>query len=143
MMNRAASLALSALFVLITPARADVPGTFVGPGTYATRDGCEKLKTMAAGGFKEAGTIMPETLTMNGFLGWEGSCSFRSFTEVEPGRKWTAAMDCHEGAPAGPESDVFERMADGTLKVTIMGNDTIFVRCDAGDKAKAGKDAGE
>jgi arginine repressor len=25
---------------------------------------------------------------------------------------------------------VFERLSDGSIKVTIMGNDTIFVRCD-------------
>ena len=86
-------------------------------------------KRIAAGGFKNVETV-PETLTMQGFLGWEGSCSFRSITEVEKGKKWKAAMDCHEGAQEGPESDIFERVADGSIKVTMMGNDTMFVRCD-------------
>ncbi len=74
---------------------------------------------------------MPETLTQDGFEGWEGSCTFRSITEVEKGKTWKAAMDCQEGAAEGPESDLFERLPDGSLKVTVMGNDTIFVRCDA------------
>lgn len=114
---------------LATGAQADVRGTFIGPGTYATAEGCRKLAEMAAGTFKGQGAL-PPTLTSEGFIGLEGTCSFRSFTEVEPGRKWKAALDCHEGAPEGPESDIFERLADGSIKVTIMGNDQIFVRCD-------------
>lgn len=117
------------LLGLAATARADVPGTFVGPGTYATPDGCKKLAAIAAGGFKNVDTV-PMTLTTQGLLGWDASCSFRSISEVEPGKKWKAALDCHEGAPAGPESDIFERLADGSIKVTIMGNAMTFVRCD-------------
>lgn len=116
---------------LSSTAAADVPATFVGPGTYATAEGCKTLREVAAGTFK-AGAL-PPTLTTQGFIGLEGTCSFRSITEVVPGTKWKAAMDCHESAPEGPESDLFERLPDGSIKVTIMGNDTIFVRCDGNE----------
>ncbi len=125
-------LAMIVLAGLSSAAAADVPGTFVGPGTYATAEGCRTLREVAAGTFKGAGAL-PPTLTTQGFIGLEGTCSFRSITEVEKGRRWKAAMDCHEGAPEGPESDVFERLPDGSIKVTIMGNDTIFVRCDGNE----------
>jgi hypothetical protein len=124
-----ARFAMLVLAGLPAAAAADVPGTFVGPGTYATAEGCKALREVAAGTFKGDGAL-PPTLTTQGFIGLEGTCSFRSVTEVEKGNKWKASLDCHEGAPAGPESDVFERLSDGSIKVTIMGNDTIFVRCD-------------
>lgn len=122
-------LPLLLLTSLASPVLADVPGTFVGPGTYATAEGCKTLREVAAGTFQGEGAL-PPTLTTQGFIGLEGTCSFRSITEVETGKKWKAAMDCHEGSPEGPESDLFERLPDGSIKVTIMGNDTIFVRCD-------------
>lgn len=121
--------ALAVLTALGVPAFADVKGAFVGPGTYATKEGCEKLKALAAGADRNADTV-PETLTENGFEGWEGACTFRSITEAEPGKKWTASMDCHEGAEEGPESDIFERLADGAIKVTVMDNETVLQRCD-------------
>ncbi|MGE0052912.1 MAG: hypothetical protein AB7S74_01770 [Hyphomicrobium sp.] len=111
-------------------ALAEVKGNFIGPGTYATADGCKKVAALAQGKERNVETV-PETLTKDGFQGWEGSCTFRSITEVEKGAKWKAAMDCQEGAEEGPESDLFERLDDGSLKVTVMGNHTIFVRCDA------------
>ena len=74
---------------------------------------------------------MPETLTEDGFMGWEGSCTFTSFTEIEKDKKWKALMHCVEGPDEGPESDIFERLPDGKLKVTVMGDATIFERCDA------------
>ncbi len=58
------------------------------------------------------------------------ACTFRSITEIEKGKKWQASMDCHEGGEEGPESDIFERLQDGSLKVTVMGKSSIFVRCD-------------
>ena len=122
------------LSALNAPARAAVKGTFIGPGIYATQDGCEKLKALAAGGDKNVGTV-PETLTEDGFSSWEGTCTFKSFTEKEKGRMWSAAMDCAEGATEGPESDVFERILDGSIKVTVMNSATTLVRCDT-DKGK-------
>ncbi len=128
-------LALTAVPVLAAvPARAAVKGTFIGPGTYATADGCEKLKALAAGADKNVGTV-PETLTEDGFSSWEGTCTFTSFTEKDQGRMWSAAMNCAEGANEGPESDIFERMLDGSIKVTVMNSATTLVRCDA-DKGK-------
>lgn len=122
--------AVLTVLVSMAPAAAEVRGTFVGPGTYATAEGCEKLKAIAAGAARNVTTV-PETLTAEGFLGWEGACSFHSITEVEKGKKWTANLKCFEGADESKESDIFERLPDGSIKVTIMGNDMIFVRCDS------------
>lgn len=125
-------LAMIVLAGFSSAAASDVPGTFVGPGTYATAEGCKALREVAAGTFKGGGAL-PPTLTTQGFIGLEGTCSFRSISEVEKDKKWKASMYCHEGAPAGPESDLFERLDDKSIKVTIMGNDTIFVRCDGNE----------
>lgn len=122
-----------ALIVAAGPARADVKvvkGSFIGEGTYATADGCKKLTALTAGGDRNVGTV-PETLTVDGFEGWEGGCTFTSFTEIEKDKKWKALMHCAEGPDEGPESDIFERMPDGKIKVTVMDNATIFERCDA------------
>lgn len=120
---------IAAFALLAAPdAHADVKASFVGPGTYATKEGCAKLEALAKGADRNAGTV-PETLTEDGFKGWEGACTFVSFTETVPGKKWKAAMDCHEGAQAGPESDIFERLDDGTIRVTVMDNPTILERC--------------
>lgn len=108
-----------------------VKGTFVGPGTYATEEGCKKLAAIAAGGDKNVGSV-PETFTEDGFEGWEGSCTFTSFTEIEKDKKWKALMHCIDGPEEGPESDIFERLPDGKLKVTVMDHDTILQRCDTG-----------
>ena len=130
-----ASLILAAA---LAPALAEptvVRATFIGEGTYATADGCKKLAAIAAGGDRNVETV-PETLTENGFEGWEGACTFTSFTEIEKDRKWKALMHCFDGAEEGPESDIFERLPDGKIKVTVMGNDTILERCDAANAEK-------
>lgn len=111
-------------------ARAAVKGTFVGPGTYATEEGCKKLAAIQAGGDKNVGTV-PETLTEDGFMSWEGGCTFTSFTEKDKGRIWTANLKCFEGADESKESDVFERLDDRRIKMTVMGNATVLQRCDA------------
>jgi hypothetical protein len=111
-------------------AHAAVKGTFVGPGTYATEEGCKKLAALAAGGDKNVGTV-PETLTEDGFETWEGACTFTSFTEKDKGRSWTARMACAEEALEGSEQDLFERMDDGKIKVTVMETATLLQRCDA------------
>ncbi|MFN0217529.1 MAG: hypothetical protein ACKVP4_01815 [Hyphomicrobium sp.] len=118
----------AAVLTLSVPSRADEKGAFIGPGVYATAEGCQKLAALDAGGDRNVGTV-PETLTQNGFQGWEGACTFRSVIEVTPGKIWKASLDCHEGAQDGPESDVFERLEDGRIKVTIMGSAMIFERC--------------
>ena len=115
-------------------AHAEVKGTFVGPGTYATAEGCKKLAAIEAGGDKNVGTT-PETLTVDGFSSWEGACTFESFTETEQGKVWKAKMQCAEEATEGPESDIFERLADGKLRVTVMDAATLLQRCDT-DKGK-------
>jgi hypothetical protein len=126
-------LILAAAFVTLAgPGRADEKGAFMGPGVYAIEQGCEKLAALAAGADRNVETV-PETLTQEGFQGWEGACTFKSVIEVTPGKIWKASLDCHEGAQDGPESDVFERLDDGKIKVTIMGSAMIFERCSGGE----------
>lgn len=129
---RSLHLAFVALFVLPAAAAAadGIKGTFIGDGTYATAEGCRKLAALAAGGDRNIETV-PETLTADGFFGWEGGCTFASITEIEKGRKWKTRLHCVDGPNEGPESDIFERLPDGKIKVTVMGNDTILERCDA------------
>lgn len=115
-----------------TDVRADdaaVKGTFIGQGTYATAEGCKKLAAIAAGGDENVGTV-PETLTEDGFDSWEGSCAFVSVSEVAAGKKWKAQMQCVEGAEEVEETDLFERLSDGTLKVTQDDHVTVLQRCD-------------
>ena len=119
--------------IVSTAARADdaaVKGAFIGPGTYATAEGCKKLAAIEAGGDQNVGTV-PETLTEDGFDSWEGSCAFVSVSVVETGKKWKAQMQCVEGAEEVEETDIFERMPDGTLKVTQDDHVTVLQRCDA------------
>lgn len=130
--------------VLAWTALAGRTGDFIGPGTYATAEDCLKVAALAHGTPRNVDTV-PETLTKVGFVGWEGSCTFREVTPLDQGptqttetqtskvqttKTWKAMMDCQEGASEGSQSNVFERLPDGALKVTVMGNDTIFVRCD-------------
>lgn len=119
------------LAALSAPALAEpVKGTFVGPGTYATKEGCEKVKALAAGAERSLDTV-PETLTENGFESWEGGCTFQSVVEKEPGKIWEAKMLCGEGAEEDiTQSDLFERLPDGNLKVTVEDEVTILERCD-------------
>ncbi len=126
---RPLQVSLLGLLVCTPAAAGEVKGDFIGPGVYAMQGRCEKLEALAKGGPKNVETV-PETLSVNGFEGWEGACTFRSITEIEKGKKWQASMDCHEGGEEGPESDIFERLQDGSLKVTVMGKSSIFVRCD-------------
>jgi hypothetical protein len=43
---------------------------------------------------------------------------------------------CHyEGADEGREVDVFERLDDGKIKMTVMGNAIVLQHCDT-DKGK-------
>jgi hypothetical protein len=123
------------LCLFAAPALAgEVKGTFIGPGVYATPEGCAKWKAVEAGGDRNVETV-PDVLSQDGFSGWEGACTFRSIIEMEPGKMWKASMDCHEGATEGPETDIFEKLPDGSLKMTIMDHATTLVRCDA-DKGK-------
>jgi hypothetical protein len=133
------SLPVAVMFLVasLTAAHAEVrtvQATFMGKGTYSTAEGCKKLAALLAGGDRNISTV-PETLTANGFEGWEGSCTFTSFTEIQKGKRWKALMHCVDGPEEGPESDIFERLPDGKMKVTIMGGATVFERCD-GEKGK-------
>lgn len=107
-------------------------GKFLGPGTYAMKNGgCEKLTKIADGGPRNVETT-PETLTVDGFSSWETGCGFTSIKEVEKGRKWVAKMSCNdEAGDESPETDTFEKQPDGSFKVTNEDKTTIWVRCDA------------
>ncbi len=129
-MRSLATLIGGLALVCATSALAAVKGSFIGPGTYATADGCKKLAAIEAGGDKNVETT-PETLTEDGFASWEGACTFASFTEKDKGRSWTAHMACAEESDEGTESDLFEKLDDGKIKVTVMESATVLQRCDA------------
>lgn len=123
-------LAGAVMALMSLPAAAEpktVKAGFIS-GTYATAEGCKKLDAIAKGGPKNVGTV-PETLTAEGFDGWEGGCSFTSIKETEKGKAWVAQMACAEGAEENTETDTFELRPDGTIKVTNEGKATIFERC--------------
>ena len=128
-LRKVAVFSIAVLFVFAGAAHAEVKGSFIGPGTYATKEGCEKLAKIAAGGDKNAGTV-PEALSVDGFHGWEGACTFRSVTEKVKGRVWSVNMDCAEGITDETESDIFEKLSDGSFKVTVMDKSTVYQRCD-------------
>lgn len=124
--------------LVVTPAEAKDPvkAEFLGAGTYAMKNGgCEKLEKIAGGGPKNVGST-PETLTADGFATWETGCSFASIKELAKGQKWKARMACNdEAGEISYETDIFEKKADGSFKVTNEGKTTHFVLCD-GAKGK-------
>jgi hypothetical protein len=100
-------------------------------GTYVMAGKCEKLAKLAAGTSRSVMTV-PETLTADGFEGWEGGCSFISIKEKSKGRVWVATMACHEAADEWQETDTFELdPKDQSLTVTVDKKTSRFVRCDA------------
>jgi hypothetical protein len=133
---RSASLIVAvtvSLSLAASASAAEVKAKFLGDGTYAMKDGgCEKLNRIAAGGPKNVETT-PETLTADGFSGWEGGCSFLSIKEVKKGVKWVVRMSCSEGAEEDQrETDTFEKQPDGSFHVTNEDKTTHFVRCEVG-----------
>ncbi len=131
MRTRVAAAAL--LIAAGLPAVAGVKAKFLGDGTYATPEGCAKLKAIAAGGPKNISTT-PETLTASGFSGWEFGCGFTSVKEVVKGRKWVGKAACSEGPETWKSSDTFERLPDGSFNVTGDKKTMKFVRCETGQK---------
>lgn len=107
-------------------------GAFVGPGTYATGEGCAKLKALEAGK-ERSGETVPETLNVEGFQTWEGGCTFASVKETEKGRTWMARMLCGEELESSSQIDIFTRNGDGSWDVRVGGEPkpTHYVRCDA------------
>ena len=109
---------------------AEVKADFI-KGTYVIEGRCEKLAKINAGGPKNAGTV-PETLTSDGFQGWESGCSFKWIKQKKKGQVWVARMACAEEAEEHEETDTFKlNNKDGSLTVIVDGETTKFVRCDA------------
>jgi hypothetical protein len=130
------------LFVL-TPAFAlpafaqETSAGFLGSATYATSEGCEKLKALGAGGDRNISTV-PETLTAGGYQGWEHGCTFKSVTEVEAGKSWKVVTSCEEGESQWEDTQVIDKTGEGTFKVTGEGEEepTLYAVCDAPPPAK-------
>lgn len=113
------------------PALAGVKAKFLGAATYATEEGCAKLKAIAAGGPKNISTV-PETLTASGFSGWEFGCGFTSVKEVVKGKRWVVREACSEGAENWTATDTFVARGDGGFDVTGDKKTMTFVRCETG-----------
>lgn len=105
---------------------------FLGQGTFATESGCAQLKALSEGGDRNISTV-PETLSQNGFEGWEHSCSFQSIQETEKAEQWQADVTCIEGENQWNEKLTFEKTGDQTFKVTSDGQDEAmhYAVCDA------------
>lgn len=104
--------------------------TFI-KGTYAMQGRCEAWAAIEAGGDKNVETV-PETLTEDGFSAWEGGCGFASIAEKVKGRRWVAEMACGDEAEEYKETDTFDLdPTTGHITVTVDGNKSVFVRCDA------------
>ncbi|MCB1519193.1 MAG: hypothetical protein KDJ37_01305 [Hyphomicrobiaceae bacterium] len=106
-------------------------------GSYATEEGCAKLKALAAGTPRSVETV-PEVLTAEGFKGWEGSCEFTKIYEHDPGKSWVAVLFCVEGATMTPLTYAFARNDDGTIEVGggSEPEPELFRKCDAGGEKK-------
>ena len=114
------------------PALADETAAFLGSATYATSEGCDKLKALAAGGNRNISTV-PETLTSKGYDGWEHGCTFKSVAEAEAGKSWKVITSCEEGESQWEDSQLIEKTGEGTFKVTGEGEEepTVYAVCDA------------
>jgi len=125
---------LALALTLTAPAfvQAQETAAFLGAQTYATAEGCEKLKALAAGGDRNISTV-PETLSAKGFDGWEHSCTFKSVAEAEAGKSWKVVSSCEEGESQWDDTQVFEKASDGTFKVLGEGEEeaTVYAVCDA------------
>lgn len=129
-MRRGSLAILSILIAMAVPAYADMESMFIGEGTYASEEGCRKLAALAAGGDRNLGTV-PETLTAEGFEGWEHRCTFTSISEKIEGRSWVAKMTCTEGDSEDERTTTFEKLDGDRFKMTTDGETDIYVRCGA------------
>ncbi len=108
---------------------AEVTADFI-TGTYVIEGRCEKLAKIQAGGPKNVETV-PETLTRDGFQGWESGCSFKWIKQKKKGQVWVARMACGVEAEEYEEMDTFKlNNKDRSLTVTVDGKTTKFVRCE-------------
>lgn len=115
-MRRASILLSVAGLWFAGPALAEQAAAFLGSGTYATAEGCDKLKALAAGGDRNISTV-PETLTAKGFDGWEHSCTFTSVAETAPGKSWKVVASCEEGESEWEDVQFVDKVDDKTFKV--------------------------
>lgn len=125
-------LAVALLSVVSGAAAAEtaVRGSFI-KGIYAMEGRCTAWAAIEAGGDRTVETV-PETLTEDGFSAWEGGCSFISVKEKTKGRRWVAKMACGDGNEEYEETDTFDLdPVTGNITVTVEGNSSVFVRCDA------------
>jgi hypothetical protein len=117
---------------------AETKARFLGEGTYATAEGCAKLKALAAGTPRNLNTV-PETLTASGYQGWEHSCSFTSIKPIRKDKTWRVGTQCMEGAERWQAVEAFERQPDGSFKITSDKKTTSFVRCQTSPRTGKGK----
>ena len=129
-------LAIAILMVLAAaPLAAKEKARFLGTGTYATAEGCEKLKKIAAGGPKNVETT-PELLDEHGFHGWEGDCEFTKIFEHEKDKSWLGLTTCVDGATISSVTYVFIKdETSGVFEVAAQGEGAeseqhVYSRCE-------------
>lgn len=125
------TVAFLAACLVTTAAEAKEQAAFID-GTFATEAGCAKLEALATGTPRNVETV-PDVLTKDGFLGWEGSCEFTRIHEHEAGKVWIGLMYCVEGATMAPQTYAFIKGGDDSFEVAATGEDEpqVYRRCDA------------
>jgi hypothetical protein len=123
---------LLATVLLASPALAEHVAGFLGSSRYATEEGCSKLKKLAEGGDRNISTV-PETLSAEGYSGWEHTCTFASISETVPGKSWKAVLRCEEGESTWEDTQVFEKTGEATFTVKADGEEiaAVYTVCDA------------
>lgn len=131
MSRMCSALVASASLVLVAPALA-ASAEFLGSSTFVTADGCNKLKALAAGGDRNISTV-PETLTSQGYQGWEHGCGFKSVSEMEAGKSWKIVLSCEESENEWEEAQVMTKTGEATFEVKAEGESeaTVYTVCDA------------
>ncbi len=106
-------------------------------GTYVfTPDGCDKLRTLAAGG---TATVMtqPWSVSADGISFWEGGCDFSKIKKRNAGQ-WHVMAACEENGDEYVESYLFKRTSKTTFAVSLTTKNAsaekrlpkIYTRCD-------------
>jgi hypothetical protein len=136
-MRPASVIAVSLVWLVgIVPAAAGgMDADFIGDGTYATVENCEKLNTMRTSRLSDPGPT-PETLQKgglrSGLYGSEVGCLFTRVAEVEQSQRWSVDFYCVVSHEESQKSGTFQRKVDGSLDFQETGNlqVTHFVPCD-------------
>lgn len=128
---RALIIVFAGLCVAV-PAHAKDRANFIH-GQYATKNDCEKLRKIEAGGPRNIESV-PELLDATGIHGFEGDCEFTKVFDHEIGKSWVAIMVCSEAAQMTAQNYLFlKNETEDSFDVASPDAEMpdIYARCDA------------